>query len=137
MIKRALAVSLSSALLAVPALAGEPAAPAAAADPVPTVSGVTVTPKAGTIDPQLKCADEACVKTVLKLLKTRYPREYQNLMRWCMANDSQRMAVMSSGLIGSGGQVDNLNQSLTPGDSGATGASSTEQLICDDRFSKQ
>lgn len=135
MFERALLISLSMALLAVPALADQPSA-AAGTDKAPVVSGVTVTPKTGTIDPKLKCADQACVLTVLAQLKAHYPREYQNLMRWCMANDSQRMAVTSSGLIGSGGSVDNENQSLTPGDSGATSATSTEQLICDDRYRK-
>jgi hypothetical protein len=136
MFKRALLICLSAALLAEPALAE---APAANGQPTP-VSPLTVTPKTGANDPQIKCADQACVLTVLKQLKAYYPREYQNLMRWCMANDSQRVAVMSSGLIGtmvdSGAGGGSPNTSFTPGDSGSTSPSSTEKLICDDRYRK-
>jgi hypothetical protein len=123
MFKRVLSISLSAALLAAPALA----------QPTP-VSPLTVTPKAGAVTPPLKCADQECVLTVLKQLKANYPREYQNLMRWCMANDSYRMAFMTSDLKDNvpGAEV----ASSGGGDSSLFSPSANEKLVCDDRFRK-
>jgi hypothetical protein len=127
---RALAAALFVIALGAPALAQAPApaeTPAPAQSPPAELSGVTVTPKAGPINPKAQCVDEACIKAVVQALKTRFPREYSKLMRWCMSSEAERMALKSSG----------WNTLLAGYQTLSTDPKAGEKIVCDDRFAKK
>jgi len=135
MIRRALAVALTTMSLCGPALAQAPVPgdTAASAQTPPSasapaeLSGVTVTPKIGPINPKAQCADEACIKAVVQALKTRFPREYNKLMQWCMSSEAERMALKNSG----------WNTLLAGYQTLSTDPKAGEKLVCDDRFAKK
>ena len=96
----------------------------------PEVSGVTVSPKAGAnLDPKIQCPDEACVKNVVRELKTRFPKQYRGLMQWCMANESGRAALQTNDQLRSviGGQQSTVFDAQPK---------SVEEMVCDSRFEK-
>lgn len=127
-----LLLALSVFLIGAPALAQAPSPtpsePATSAQPAPQeLSGLTVSPKAAPINPKLQCADEACIQAVVQTLKTRYPREYAKLMRWCMSSESERMALKMS----EWSTLLNGNQTLS------TDPAAGEKTVCDNRFAKK
>lgn len=124
MIRPTLALCLSLALVGAPALAQDAAPPPS---PAPTVSGVTVSPKAATIDPKQKCVDAVCIQTVVQALKARFPREYNKLMQWCMMGEAERMALKNSA----------WNTLLAGNETLSTDPNAGEKLVCDDRFAKK
>ncbi len=133
-----IALTATSLTLAIPAAAQvadqpNPAAPETGQTQKPgdsVVSGVTVTPKTGKVDPKLQCLDEACVKQVVAELKTRYPQVYRGLMQWCMLNDTGRMSYHTSDAKAL------LDQGNGDVNSTFDGVPSVQKVVCDDRFAK-
>jgi hypothetical protein len=119
---------LSTLIVSAPAMAQAPApAPTPAAGGVQELSGVTVTPKAGPVNPKAQCADEACIKAVVAMLKTKFPREYHKLMQWCLMSESERMALKNSG----------WSTLLAGSETLSTDPTAGEKIVCDDRFAKK